>query len=280
MTTLSNCYAPLPLKLQPNHTNYESKKKEEASNKLRTLHIAMDILSQSNGSCLYESGYTKILVSVHGPRSLSASSSSTNSNLTMTKGSLNCNIKYAPYFGKHNTINALIQPRSLDWNKSTTSHTTNEEMELSSRLYDALSSSILFEKFPKCVVDVNVMILQSDGSILSSAIVASSLALVDSNLECNDLVCSSTVAVLEDEGNYICIADPNESQMIQSKGIVTLAMLAHSREVTYWDVSGRLPASIVDNALDIAKNGCHTVHRFMKQSLIHTYSNPTDSNSF
>lgn len=305
MSTLSNCYIPLPLykdtaDINDNNNdrnNDGDKTKTAKSTSLRPLHIATKVLSQSAGSCLLEIGYTKILVSVHGPRSPSASSSSggasTSSSdksaslLNHSQGSLQCHVRYAPTFGKQFTTSSLTHPRPLDLSKNTqilqsmtasnSNNASNEEMELSVRLHDALISSIILQQFPKCVVDVHVMILQSDGSIFSSLVVASSLALADAAIECQDLVTACTVAVLEQpqsstststSSSYSCIADPTEQEILHAKGVVTLAMLANSRQVTYWDVEGRLPSATVQNALDIGKQGCHTIHKFMRDCLI------------
>merc|ERR1712071_567118 len=113
------------------------------------------------------------------------------------------------------------------------------------------------------------------------AVVASSLALVDAAIECNDLVTACTVAVMESNPisnpnnekktpSFLCRVDPTEEEMLHAKGVVTLAMLANSREVPYWDVEGRLPSITVQDALDICKHGCNTIHKFMKQCLIHS----------
>jgi exosome complex component MTR3 len=57
----------------------------------------------------------------------------------------------------------------------------------------ALESSVILNKFPKSVIDVYLLVLESDGSVLSSAINVASLALADAGIDMYDLVSSSKV---------------------------------------------------------------------------------------
>jgi len=152
-----------------------------------------------------------------------------------------------------------------------------EEQELSQQVTSALQASIIKSTFPKCVMDVHIRILQADGSLTSSMIIASSLALCDAGIECYDLVTACTVAIIQSPSTstpsnpiYHCLVDPTEYEMMQSQGILTLAMLANARnDVTFWDVQGKLPYTILQQeALELAKYGCHTIHKFMRQCLM------------
>lgn len=48
----------------------------------------------------------------------------------------------------------------------------------------------MVEKFPKSVIEINVLILEADGGALSAAITAGSLALADAGILCYDVVAS------------------------------------------------------------------------------------------
>lgn len=54
----------------------------------------------------------------------------------------------------------------------------------------------MVEKFPKSVIEINILVLEADGGVLSAAITAGSLALADAGILCYDLVaCSSAVSL-------------------------------------------------------------------------------------
>jgi ribonuclease PH len=72
-----------------------------------------------------------------------------------------------------------------------------DAQELEIIIAQALEVSIMVEKFPKSVIEINMLILESDGGALSAAITAGSLALADAGILCYDLVaCCSAVRIL------------------------------------------------------------------------------------
>eukprot|EP00586_Coscinodiscus_wailesii_P013064 CAMPEP_0172501774 /NCGR_PEP_ID=MMETSP1066-20121228/153395_1 /TAXON_ID=671091 /ORGANISM="Coscinodiscus wailesii, Strain CCMP2513" /LENGTH=118 /DNA_ID=CAMNT_0013276753 /DNA_START=120 /DNA_END=472 /DNA_ORIENTATION=- len=110
-SSLTNCYTPLPASPRndettttttttataPNSRTYgDNTPAPRPANALRRILMDTSILSQSTGSALLELGQTKILCSVHGPRSSSASFGRTQ---FRSDGFLNCEVRYAPHFG-------------------------------------------------------------------------------------------------------------------------------------------------------------------------------------
>jgi len=218
------------------------------------------MLTQSAGSALVELGHTKVLCAVHGPRTASSSFGKTEFH---SEGSLNCEFRYAPEFGASQRDGA------------SSAFLSNEEVELSARVRDAIVASIPLEKLSKCVLDVYVMVLQADGAVLSAAITAASLALADAGVELYDLVpCCSAAVVKNADGSFLCLTDPTEEETSAAVGIVTLAMLPNWKEVTFWDQTGRLPTSIALNAMELCRDGCFTIHKFMRHCLVRTDANP------
>ena len=98
--TLTNCYVPLPVPSSSSPTSFDpfdrpsddydggntlshsnaddgddnSKQQKRGPRTLRQIHLDRSILSQSTGSSLVEWGYTKLMVSVRGPRPVNCSS--------------------------------------------------------------------------------------------------------------------------------------------------------------------------------------------------------------
>jgi exosome complex component MTR3 len=174
-----------------------------------------------------------------------------------------------------------MNPQSSEGNTATTldsqhasmgrinSDTMTLEADLSSNLHAALLPSVPLKQFPKCLLTVNVTILQDDGSALSACIVAASLALADANVELYDLVSSCAVAVL---GSQI-VADPTEDELAAANASVVLAILPSWKDVTLWQQSGKLSGDQAAQAVDLCRDGCRTLQRFMRQTLVESVDN-------
>ncbi len=162
---------------------------------------------------------------------------------------------------------------------------SSNEVELSSRLHDAISSSVPLELLMKSVVDVFVMVLQDDGSVFAASVIAASMALSDAGVEVYDLVSACSVAViprdipsvrivhdddkqLDETSDYILLADPDENEILVADGIITLALMSNWNEVTFWDQRGRLQPNVAAEAAELCRDGCLMMSRFMREALI------------
>lgn len=287
-------------------SNRTNKTKTRSTNSIRHLCLDRSILSSSTGSSLIELGHTKVLCSVHGPRPITSSSLTSGGGGSTdfhSSGVLNCQLRYAPMFGIHPGNKVAMSATNLDGYSSTSTTTggggnlSSQEVELSSRLHDAISSSIPLDLLMKSVVDVFVMVLQDDGSAFAASVMAATLALSDAGVEIYDLVSACSVAVvniprrgLKDRGGgdinegdvknnghdtsspyseYLLLVDPAEDEILQAEGIVTLAMMSNWNDsVTFWDQTGRLPPTIASEAAELCKEGCMVMSKFMRQCLI------------
>jgi len=157
-----------------------------------------------------------------------------------------------------------------------------DETYLSHRLSEALSPSVIsldeVMKSKMCI-EVYVEVLQSDGGVFNAAVVGASLALADAGIAMRDVVCAASAAVMmkiEDNNDntknkkkvkYVAIADPTEDEILQASGVVTIALMPNWREVTVWDQFGKMPLSASTEAIELARDGCVTLHKFVKNCL-------------
>jgi exosome complex component MTR3 len=294
-TSLSNCYTPLPstpsqsqstnnlLTINPaSRPSGSTSDKTRSSKSIRHLTINRHILSNSTGSSLIEIGHTKILCNVHGPRPLT----NPNSKGDITSGSLTCQIRYAP-FANHK-LDHLNQVSNLDGYGY--SNKQSKEMELSSKLQDAIFPSLPLDLIQKNVVEIYCLVLQDDGNILPAMVIAASLALADAGVEVYDLVSAFSVAVIpkglvdmqetdtggeeslcKSHAGYCLLADPNAREVLAAEsggGVLTIAMMKSWREVVFWDQTGSLPSEVLGEAGELCREGCVTMHRFMRRALV------------
>ena len=110
------------------------------------------------------------------------------------------------------------------------------ERELEYFLRDALSSCILLERYPRCVIQVVIQIVQADGSVLGSAVNCAVLALMDAGVAMRGLPVASTCVVIrknsgnasigdskkEDDGSMIWLDPTAEEESGEDHSIVVL----------------------------------------------------------
>ena len=112
------------------------------------------------------------------------------------------------------------------------------------------------------------------------------MALVDARVELRDVVTSCTVAVVEnpnhndddddeDEERWLYLADPTQRELTApsthqsaSAALICLAMTPNQKEVTLWSQSGRMSSEMASHAMELCRNGCRTMHKFMRESWI------------
>jgi len=267
---------------------------------LRHIHLESAVLSQSSGSALVEWGHTKVMVSVRGPRPVNCSGM----NAVNNGGGLVCEVRYMSHIGirmetlAQNSSSQDFSSKSsggarIPRDALTTAQDISQlssggslcapaaffdETYLSRRLMEALTPAVKLEGLGnKMCIEIYITVFQSDGCVLNAAVAGASLALSDAGVGMRDLVCASSAAIMkvedaEQKVSYRAIADPTEEEVLQALGLVTIAMMPNWREVTVLDQFGKMPLDGSSEAMDLARDGCVTLHRLLKNCLVNGYS--------
>lgn len=253
-------------------------------NAARSLFLKRGVNTQANGSVYAECGTTKILVSVYGPRqathlhqsasygsgdqrqqldSVVADSSTSDAitdnqrNVGTLSGSINCDFKYTPFAKRSNDLNGFLRD--------------NTEYELSLQLRNALAPAVMTHTFPKAVVDIFVLVIESGSSqtCLSTAITSASYALMDAQIEMYDLVTAAPVAIsfgkpildltIEEEDllqQNILYPPSNKSSDLQpnekENGSIILSYMPSLKQVTNVVQTGNLDVNSLEKMIDLA----------------------------
>jgi hypothetical protein len=75
------------------------------------------------------------------------------------------------------------------------------EREMEKFVHDALSTCILVDHYPRCVIQVVLQIVQADGSVLGSAVNCAILALLDAGIAMRTLAVATTCCIIVDKNN-------------------------------------------------------------------------------
>lgn len=202
------------------------------------------IISQAPGSCYLENGETKVICGVYGPKQSKKGFSD--------RGSLWCDFKYSPF--------AFSKERRKQRGQA------DDERANSLLLSEALSVSVMLEKFPKSVIEVFVQVLEagSKSDVLACAISCISVALANAGVECYDVVSACSVAY----ANGRAVLDPTAQECEDSEATMVLSYMSGLNQITHVHQTGSLTLEQIEEMSDLCLDGCGKVHTTMKQCLV------------
>lgn len=181
----------------------------ESNASLRPLSCEISCLSAADGSCILTCGNTEVLVAIYGP---------------VSPRSIN----------KENYKEVSIAVIFKHMTKSGASNATNNtcisgyganERELERFIGESVSNCIIKENYPRSVIEIVIQVIKSDGSVLSSCVNATAIALMDAGIPMLSLPIATT-CILKSSTNEIAI-DPTseEESTINSNNTTMISVL-------------------------------------------------------
>mmetsp|Transcript_4475 Transcript_4475/g.10861 ORF Transcript_4475/g.10861 Transcript_4475/m.10861 type:complete len:287 (-) Transcript_4475:926-1786(-) len=166
-----------------NHKNNTNKSKplradgRASDATLRPLACELSCLHRPDGSALWKAGSTHVLAAVYGP--------------------------IAPQNANHEgdtagKVSVVIKSSSSSSSTSSSSSEASEQTELGDFLARILEACIDLSVFPRCVIEVVLQVVQSDGSLLGCLLHGAVAALMDAGV---DLLCLPVATT--------CLVQPN-----------------------------------------------------------------------
>jgi len=228
---------------------------------------------KASGSAYLELEHTKVLVAVYGPKPRQDVEFSED-------GKLLCDFRYAPFarlVGGHRQK----KERGGRDGGGGGGPQQEEERAASQVIAQALEASAQLAKLPKSVIEIYVSVLQADGGEVGAAITCASLALADAGIELFGLVASCGVVAAATapssgggRGGWRVHLDPtateeeDEGGREGEGGVLGLALMPASGEVTQLWQEGRLDGTAMERALEVATDGALMVHAMMRKRLL------------
>ncbi|XP_035275711.1 exosome complex component MTR3 [Anguilla rostrata] len=218
---------------------------------VRPVFARCGLVSQAKGSAYIEAGNTKLICSVYGPRETERKDET-----DMNSGRLLCDFRLAPF---------SCQKRGA-WIQG------SEEKDLSHALLEGLRPGVCLHKYPRSQIEVNVMILENDGSVLAHAVTCASMALADAGIEMYDLVLGCSLR--QDGDTYLIDPTfPEESGSWvtsngENQGSVTVALLPTLNQVSGLQSDGEMREDTLVEAVRVCIEGCHKLYPVVQQALI------------
>ncbi|KAG9336944.1 hypothetical protein JZ751_029959 [Albula glossodonta] len=217
---------------------------------VRPVFARCGLVSQAKGSAYIEAGNTKLICSVYGPRETERKDET-----DMNSGRLVCDFRFAPF----------SCPKRGSWIQG------SEEKDLSQSLLEGLRPGVCLQKYPRSQIEVNVMVLENDGSVLAHAVTCASMALADAGIEMYDLVLGCS---LRQDGSTYLIDPTYEEECgswvagyAKNQGSVTVALLPSLNQVSGLQSDGEMGEDTLVEAMRACIEGCQKLYPVIQQAL-------------
>lgn len=237
------------------------------ADEIRPTFAQVGVISEAAGSAYIEMMKTKVICAIYGPNE-----SGKRSEFSM-EGKIKCSVKFAPFSCRLRDDTAQ----------------TAQENEFTLIIGQALERAICLDKLAKVKIDVDITILDNDGSgrclktwciillcliviVLAASVMCSSLALSSAGVEMVDLPVACTVSKCGE--HYLtdpCLSEEYRTDRLffntTVSGMLTVAYLPTFNELISMLQLGKMTAEDVQKAIEICIDGCLRMKDLMRQCL-------------
>ncbi|KXB03746.1 exonuclease [candidate division MSBL1 archaeon SCGC-AAA261F19] len=218
-----------------------------APKELRSLKIEAGVLEKADGSAYLELGNNKVIAAVYGPRELHPRHLQ-----RPDKAVLNCRYDMAPF-----SVEERKRPGP-----------SRRSREISKVSTEALEPAIFLRMYPRAGIDVTMEILQADAGTRTAAITAASVALADGGIPMRDLVVSTAAGKVD--GTIVLDLCKEEDQWGEAD--MPIAYMPQKEQLTLLQMDGNFTSEELDQALELAIEGCKQVYERQREALKEKYA--------
>lgn len=218
-------------------------------NETRPLKFKVGVLNKAQGSCLLEWGKNKVLAGVYGPREVFPKRLA--------------DARKAVIFARY-----IMTPFSgiEGHGRSGPNRRSREISKVAAHVFE---NTVITEKFPNTMIEVQMEVLQSDGGTRIAATTAGILALADAGIPLKDLPCGSGVGTI-DNGRIVLDLDKYEDNLGESD--IPTIISPRTGEILLYQMDGYLTKEQLLESLDmVEKSACPAVHAEMERALKEKY---------
>jgi len=215
-------------------------------NELRPIRMSVGILKRADGSAIVETGKTKVLAAVYGPREIHPK------HLALPDRAI---------------LRVAYRMATFSVEERKKPQPSRREVELSKVIKEALEPAVILEYFPRTSIDIYILVLQADGGTRVASINAASLALADAGIPMKGLVSAIAVGLL---GNQV-IVDLNDLEDKYGDVDMPVAMIPVTGEVTLLQMDGNIPPAVFEKCLKAATEAIRSIYEMQKETLRKKY---------
>jgi len=212
----------------------------------RETTMEVGVLDEADGSAMVETGNTRVVASVFGPQKLHPRHLQ-ESDRAVIKMRYN------------------MAPFSVDDRMRPGPNRRAKEIGLVAK--KALEPAVELEQFPKAGIDISMEILESDGGTRVTGINAAALALADAGIPMKGMVSATASGIVDDT----VVLDVNGLEDKKGNADIPIATINGGDEITLLQMDGDISKETLDEALDLAKQGCADLYEQQRAALLEKY---------
>lgn len=216
------------------------------NDEVREIEIKMDVVPQASGSASFNLGSTKAIAWVIGPKEGKGKND--------LKGNLKCKFSLAAF---STFIRKKEYKRDL------------KMREFSKTFKDIFEQTIILENYPKCDIELNVLILESDGCYKGAAINAATLAFISAGILIRDTVVGINVGLFQKISFMDLLTQEEKSEI----PVMNVAYMPHFKKFVFFELlNSKTPYDKTDILMKTAEAACNkvfaTIENFLKYEYI------------
>lgn len=213
---------------------------------LRPIIAKVGVIPSADGSAMYQSGKTRAIAVVRGPRLLHPKHME-----NPQTGILRVNYQMMAF-----SVWDRIKPG-----------TSRRGQEISKVTEWTLNQIIDLTEYPNSVVDVIIQIPQADAGTRTAGINAAAMALAHAGLPMRELV--SSVAVGKMDKTVLVDVDKEEEDYEEGEGAtdIPICLTSRTKEIGLIQLDGKISVPEMREAIEMAKIACEKIHKIQMEAL-------------
>ncbi len=227
-------------------SSYKKRSDGRKFDEVRPMRAKVGIVPSADGSAMFESGKTRAVAVVRGPRKLHPKHME-----NPRKGILRVTYQMMSF-----SVWDRIRPGL-----------SRRGQEISKVAEWALSSLIDLDAFPNAVVDVFIQIPQADAGTRVAGLNAAAMALAQAGLPMKEMV--SATAAGKIDRTIVIDVDKEEEDYKEGEGStdIPICMTSRSKEITLLQLDGKISTSELAEAIEMAKESCNKILELQSKAL-------------
>ncbi len=213
---------------------------------LRPIKAEVGIVPSADGSAMYESGNTRAIAVVRGPRTLHPQHMQ-----NPQKGTLRVNYGMMSF-----SVWDRIKPGP-----------SRRSQEINKVIEWALAPCIDLAEFPNSVVDVFIQIPQADAGTRVAGINAAAMALAHAGIPMKQM--ASAVAVGKMDKTLVVDVDKEEEDFEEGEGAtdIPLCILSRTQEISLLQLDGKISPEELKEVISMGRKACAEILKIQTAAL-------------
>jgi len=225
---------------------YEKRFDGREFTEVRPMKAKVGIVPSADGSASFETGGTKAMAVVRGPRTLHPQHMQ-----NPRTGILRVNYGMMPF-----SVWDRIRPGP-----------SRRGEEISKVLEWALNSVVDLSEFPNTVVDVFIQIPQADAGTRVAGLNAAAMALAHAGIPMREMI--SAIATGKADKTLLVDVDKDEEDFHDGEGAtdIPMAFTSRGKKITLLQLDGKISISELKEAIEMGKKSCEDILKVQMDAL-------------